>query len=326
MQIHYDSPLYQENFQEEPSMGICFPTCCKPSPAPANFMPAWTSRHEEMQNRIREVARRMGMSNHATIPLIRNPDCVVGFGMHSDGVGVCVPDLMMIKPQDVPPHLRLGTMHDPRLQDNRYIEEVTDWVKRHLGINQPLNASPLMIKYTIKQFLKYLSNPDLAERGIDFVIHHEVAHLYYQHHDKRSLFCDKMIRLSLLLKVCVVGFICAALGIAFPGSSYLFTLRLAGSVIGMKKSSDAFQRHHRKKVCRAQEKEADLLAARISGNGKGGAYRFERYRLDQLALRNHPALGFWGRRLAQKLIDERGNNLQDYDHPPLTERIEYLNA
>ena len=198
----------------------------------------------------------------------------------------------LIEPEDFPEKFRLTDDNDSRLYDNKYLHEVSELIKEKLGIEK------LIIKETEKSVLRIililLSDPEKCKLAKEFLLAHEISHLFYQHRINFNLNSQKW-RLEKRVASVALGALSAimvkkaigsyllgtALGILFFGVT-LFVLNILQEC----------------SISRKQEKEADLKAAELVGP-EGGIYFFEAMRRNIISFSKNPNLSLVQRMLIQ---------------------------
>jgi peptidase M48-like protein len=268
-------------------------------------------RAMECQSKINQIAKKIYAPNSSVpIRLWINPDILSL--PETVRQSISLPYLFLIKTSDIPEEFRISGLSDPRLQSDDFIQKVADWTYKFFGkqVKKPLT---LLEKETLKIFLLYIQDPEQSENAKEFVLAHEIGHLFHQHGEGApelfslaTLFkaTSLILLVSLATLLCPVQFLWAVLGIS--------AALTAGFVMLL------IREMHRS---RSFEKEADLVAAKFSERARrGGIYLFETFIKGQKQSRDrHMGLRF--------LFSADGNNRALYfTHPSETERIGYLKA
>jgi hypothetical protein len=227
-----------------------------------------------------------------------------------------IPYLFLIKTEDLPAQLRLNGWDDPRLESDEYLEQAARWTKRFLGLER--EKLDLMKKEALKIFLKFINDPELSEKAKEFILNHEIAHIFYDHrsyaniqsnirHSLRSKKTLTAMGLIILTSLCLFARTSLSPYLILPSRTTIFVSLLAMQVISQIRLS------HK------EERGADLLAAKISKDiAQGGAYLFKVFKEHQKKARHrHPFL--------RLVYSPSGNNRALYfTHPSEKERLHYL--
>ncbi len=188
----------------------------------------------------------------------------------------------LIEPEDFPEELKLKNDDDSRLFDDTYLFRVAEKIKETLGIPSSLILTD-ETKNTLRIILKLMINPDKCNQAKQFVLAHEISHLFYKHHLKfeneaqkgkwkRSITAAVIGTISLL----VIKQIIASKLLLIGSSLVVYTIGVF-----------VFDRLNRLAISRRHEKEADLKAAETVGS-QGGIYLNETTRKHFLSFSKDP--------------------------------------
>ncbi len=148
----------------------------------------------------------------------------------------------------------------------------------------------------------------ISQEAKPLVYAHEIAHIE----------CNHLLKFGALLAITII-----AVSIIFFGMSPLEFALLAGVVAGVA-ALILYSQY--------AEKEADLRACEVLSDEEilSGVAMFEQIRIEQLETYNEAKAGRTGHYFADLVfrmtLNENGDNLLDIFHPPLSERISYMNA
>lgn len=155
----------------------------------------------------------------------------------------------------------------------------------------------------------------LPSDQFSYLMAHELAHL-----KKRD--APKKMAVSLLSYISGILISYKPLQKFLPKASSISAQ--LGALVGCCLFSKWLSNLTTKKYSCYQEKRADLAAITSLGNKQGAINYLRRMQQDNLATR---ASSLWqGLSLEEIGVDDAGNNVFDTEHPPLSERIAYINA
>ncbi|MGC2596277.1 MAG: M48 family metalloprotease [Rhabdochlamydiaceae bacterium] len=184
-----------------------------------------------------------------------------------------------------------------------------------------------------------MRDKDGFEQGKEFVLAHEIAHL--SHGLKKRMLLESA---TLWTTFIVPALFAVVIAIAFPSLPFVALGAIGvGAFATSCMTAYHFNRTNWIPFWDAEEKKADLDAVKSLQNSQGGVYFFETIRQHNLkarqatVFRKPPVFKFtdfrrslkersdWGKDMCPfYAIDENGNNRGDKTHPPLTDRIDYL--
>ena len=276
-----------------------------------------TVRRDELLAKVREIENRLGLAQRVKLelsPFHETPCAVVA------GNAIRLPTWFLFRYEDIPQRLRISDMEDPRLGDDHFLNELAEWMNtqfREAGLSSTVRPADHGI---LQLVIKFMRDRNLYEKSKDFTISHELAHLNHAQADLKTLNLHSMNEatsaagiiggiLLLVLAVATMPFVPLTVTLIVGGVAIMVSV---GSIYAFDKMKFPFAR-----TALEEEKLADLDAARALQDATGGIYLFETYRnQNQGVRRSDPS--------KMATIDAYGNNLSDRKHPPLTERIAYL--
>lgn len=272
-----------------------------------------------LKSRVQDLERRMGLENRVTLAITsfnKSPAAVQQKNV------IRLPSWFLLRYEDIPPHLHVQDVNDPRLSDPHFLNQVADWMNRTLGsmgvstISRPMSLGCLQI------FLKLLRDPDSYEKCKDFTIGHELGHLKYSQSARKEYQLHQGINavsvggvvVGLLVLILTTNFLLPVVHVTLTiGVSCLaIAISIGGVVAWVNKPA----RSHNLSAIE-EEKKADLDAAKMLGDASGAIYFFETHLRHNLHLRDRNVV-------SSSSVDRLGNNLNDKNHPPLSGRISYL--
>lgn len=220
---------------------------------------------------------------------------------------VHIPYLFLIKTDDIPENLRISGVDDTQLQSDEYLEKLLRWTEKFIGV--PKQSMTFQVKEALRMFMKFLLDPIKSEKAKEFIIAHEMAHLF---HKQKGFFYPKNQFIHLLI---AAGTMLVAFGLSLVIPYFWMVLVATAVVVGIC-SIRLFKNIAHSHRC---EKEADLTAAKLSREiREGGIYLFE-------TLRNHRKKARENSCLLKFVYSPLGNDRSYYlTHPSDTERVRYL--
>lgn len=271
----------------------------------------YSARTEEYENKIAQMANKIfGPNQSPPICLLIDRNI---FSFPSAGkTWISIPYLFLLKSEDIPKEFLIHDLSDLRLQSDAFLLKVADWTSQFFGLatKKPLT---LMEKETLKIFLQYIKDPEKSESAKEFVLAHEIGHIFHRH--SHGFILPRILSLTNLLVIAglILVILLAIFLIPTP-----FSWGAVG-VIALVTGISAICRLnliHRSRSC---EKEADLVAAKFSERARqGGVYLFKTIAEGQKRSRDQ---NIWLR----LLFSSEGNNRALYfSHPSETERVRYL--
>lgn len=245
--------------------------------------PVAKKRLAEMEKRIQRIAKIAGFTEPERFKAV-----TFDAGYYAAAAGhstIIISIEQLIKPEDLPSALHLRKLETGEITEAEWLVSFKKWKRQNFSNenNSHLPTSQAAVDYEIacsKAFLQQLKDNENEEKKFDAIICHELAHCKYRHTAKRAW------------------------------ATFAWKL-LTPLTLGI---SSIFEKKIMNKLCRKQEKEADLFSAKKMNNAQGLNLFFNSY------------LGI-GKSLHQKYpeqYDRYGNNLKDKKHPFITERIAYL--
>lgn len=274
----------------------------------------YQARFGELQTKVRDYEKKLNILSPVDLSIIKfHKSACAKYG---SGRSVNLPSWYLFKPEDIPPRFRITDLNDRRLVSPAFLDEFAGWMNEKIAEMGLTTVCRSVDRGTLQRVVYLLRDPALYEKAKDFVIGHEMAHLAHfqgrgleRIYQKLSIVGVMVGIFSLILVVSIAPVVhltitlcTAGIAIAITGGSALAWFNRAGSV-----DVSAVE----------EEKAADLDSAKMLKDASGGIYYFQSTADRQQAVRRSNPL-------AHTNIDERGNNLKDIEHPPLTERVAYL--
>jgi hypothetical protein len=230
----------------------------------------FTSKELEM----RQIAQKMGYFFHdkMQITLEKNPFTQnASSGSGPKAAAIWIPAFYLIRADDIPQDLRISSWDDPKLMTDDYLQKMGNWVQSFLGL--PKEELTKQQKSQLKFNLRMLLDSGKAKKLHDFMEAHEIAHLFYQHSEKREQYAKAFDK---ILKCCagsllIGGIVFAILSLIFPP----FPFVLAGSLGLAITSYPLIDKLDKARFTRACERQADVKAYKTLGNSEGGQYMFD---------------------------------------------------
>ncbi len=280
----------------------------------------YKDRFGEIKAKLRDFENRMGVSNSVDLSIIdfKQSPCA-----KLQKNRIQLPPWFLFKYDDIPLHLRVTDVNDPRLTDQNFLNEFAAWMNGKItefGLTSLCRPDDFgRLQATIKMF----RNPELFEKSKDFTLGHELAHLAHSQegqnaklmqaiHDTASIGGMMAGVFLLFLAVSVLPIVHVTLTVGIAAVAVAITI--GGLAVWLNKpelpsSPSAIE----------EEKLADMDAAKMLGDAEGGIYYFENDLIHNLAIRR-------GAASRERNIDAHGNNLKDKDHPKLSDRVQYLRS
>lgn len=240
---------------------------------PYSIQQSMTLRKLELQNRLETISRVMGEQKDIYVYLANDP-----FPVDPPSAGgnvVTVPPLLFISPDEFPPHLRISSLNDPKLEQDNYFEEVAEWLYQTFPQIQKKKIG-WKDKEAFKLYIRFMQNPDMARRGFNFCMHHETAHIFHNHKTPTAFYMILSVVLAIIMGICA-SFILAMIHVIFL--SITISL-LSYHVLNIFHS-------------RSQEKEADSTAIKITRDADGAAYLFQQIQEQQKEIKKRKDVPFY---------------------------------
>ena len=242
-------------------------------------------RKDELSQKVRAFEQKLGMSAPCTLEFEG-----AGGTPHAEPIShTCViPSWFLLKQEDIPQHLRITNMQDPRLNDKKFLNEMLEWMNgkikeiHQLGLST--NADPIN-KKTLRFLIGLMSDPEGFEKSKDFVVAHELSHLS---HDLKGRFIFEKIKEFIVayapIALCVASVVLSAALLIFSPLSFLSVLGISlgvGVLVGAINVSISIGNHiyntnNLIPFMLKEEKQADMDAQRILRDSAGGVHFFEK--------------------------------------------------
>ncbi len=227
--------------------------------------------------------------------------------------------LFGIQSKDIPNQYKITGIDDPRLESDAFLQEVADYTKKLCGYKKTtLTAED---KTALIRFLLDIRDPELSQKGKEFILRHEMAHILHEHTHGSGNLMGKItdwIVSKKFLAICV-GIVALALISALVLSvPHLFVIAGAIGLFLLALTIPPALKIIHSRNC---EMEADLTAAQLGPNSiPGGIYYMENgQKYGKYARNKIPALKWH--------YDSEGNHrLRKLTHPSFTDRIAYLKS
>ncbi len=273
-----------------------------------------------------------------------------------------LPSWFLLKYEDIPERFRIVNIDDPRLNNNQFLDEMAAWMKGKIIEFGLTYHFATIDKSTLKFVIRLLRDREKFEQAKDFTLAHERSHL--SHELKSKVLMSQIMRwvptvltiLGVVISIALFPFVSFAIIVAINVGIFITN---AITRYFWNTHQISFWKEEEKKA----DLEAVNL---LQGNPQGGIYFFETMRLNNLQLKKEAApfigaesnagetsqgrplttltltlpnfnlrdLAGTAKECMQWLehltvyfgVDNQGNNSGDHLHPPLTERIAYLDA
>jgi hypothetical protein len=173
----------------------------------------------------------------------------------------------LLEPEDIPEALRLTGPDDSRLDDERYVDEIVEWIRAFLGITHRFEVDRAD-REAIRCGLRMMLNPTLYRKTREFVLAHEIGHMIRgdvgaKNQEKLQKTEGWRTRVSAAVAVAGTGALC---GVSMPALPAV----LCG--VGLYKvTKNLIFAYEDAQIDRAKEIGADQLAKKAVG-GEGGIF------------------------------------------------------
>ena len=276
-----------------------------------NFTPPFNGqqRVKELEDKVADFKRRMSITTKTDLAFLGFEDNArANFGKRM----IELPTWYLFKHEDIPSRFLIQDINDPRLVDERFLEEFSNWINDKLTEGGLSSIRRSSTPSDIQRLILLLRDRDLFEKTKDFTIGHELGHIAYS--KEKYLWVGVMtagiigLTLSLLLAPIIALAMSSVLAVA--GSAFAITGIAAGifsaGLYCLPKLSGL-----------EQEKKADLDSVKMLKDATGGIYNFETHMMFNRRIRLQDSQN-------ESKYDEKGNNLRDKKHPLLSDRVAYL--
>lgn len=272
--------------------------------------------------RARDLARKMNLTGLAVLRREHDPlNANFAEAMYVEhwDKRICYNYFFLIEPEDFPEEFRLTNENDPRLYNNKYLNQFSELIKNKLGMEK-LTINEID-RSVLRIILKLLSNPEKCKLAKEFLLAHEISHLFYQHRISFNADSQKW-RLAKRVTSIAIGILSGVMVMKIT-ISYLLGTACGISIFGI--TLFALNILQECSISRKQEKEADLKASELVGP-EGGIYFFETMRKNIISFSKNPDLSLIKRMLIQIGFNGKGDFRfnQFVTHPNPRERVEYL--
>lgn len=199
-----------------------------------NLSPAATQRLQERENKIKEIARKAGLSNPDKFKLLIMSDARTPAAAAGTSTLITSPEYL-VQPEDLPEELKLERLDKKQISEEEWVVKFNIWLKNSFA---PEEIKPFKSQYEVdkmitfgKVWLHQFRNPSIYEINFEAVVGHELGHCYYNHTKGHAL----------------VNWGWSLVSIPTLGISSLFT------------------RHFMTPILNKSEKEADIFSAKKIG-------------------------------------------------------------
>ncbi len=275
----------------------------------------YSNRLQEIHTKLRGFEKRIGLPFSVDVSIVRSEEPPSTFPHRRI---IQIPTWFLFKLEDIPHHFRISDSNDPRLDNPEFLNHFAFWMNERLKEQGQAPLCHQTVNLNLRKFLRLLENPDLCEKAKEFSLGHELAHVLHAYKTEEQLDqkCETVFSMVGGYSIICVSLLYLASGVniiviyGLVGGGV--TLIIRGLVILVPFVIEEIQH------CPVEdEKKADLDAAEMLRTAEGGIYSFKMSLRTNIALcRAFPSL--------RKNYDTLGNYLEDKDHPPLSERVNYL--
>lgn len=239
-----------------------------------------------------------------------------------NGNVINLPSWFLFKYEDIPTQFCLHGTSDPRLANQNFLSEFATWMNGKItefGLTSICRPADFGV---LQNVILMLRDPELYAKAKDFIMGHEIAHLSHfrrEQLDYYRRFIQEVISLGgitagICMLFAVVSIIPVVQLTVTVGVSGVAIGMIGASVLNLLNKSKDFQPSLSQIE---EEKKADLDSVRMLRDVDGGVYYFQTSMLRNVKVRNSMPS-------TRSSIDERGNNLNDKDHPLHSDRVDYL--
>jgi len=280
---------------------------------------------DEQVKKLEEILKEDGECDHdsenyktqrrfaheVNVHVFVNPVISGGFAAAADRM-LFVHPLFMLSPKDFPKELQLTGPKDPLLCDKMHLEKMKKWIvekfEKYPEVNEKNLGNLREFQSILYTHLKIWQNSEDLDQMRNFVIAHEVGHIFNKHDFFPSPW---QRRFTIAAGVCsaIGGALTSAIPVAIAATSIATEATyVGGKCLQILRS-------------RKMEKEADLTALRLTGTTKGAEVFFNTL---HEAGRNLKKRLSWPRFLANTILNPVA--FFDLGHPALLDRVAYLKA
>lgn len=139
------------------------------------FDPEWLDesferRMLELSKRVNQIFQSMGGEGEVPVHFHRGLD-----GASASKEGIHLSGLYLNSPEEYPPHLRIKDPNDPKLDDPVFLKQLAD-----LFWGPGVSFTKRGVE-NFRWYLRFMQDPEMAKRGFNFILHHEIAHIFHHH-------------------------------------------------------------------------------------------------------------------------------------------------
>ncbi len=105
---------------------------------------------------------------------------------HSSTNIIYIPPMFLLDPSEIPSTFKGLPDNSPLLQNSQFIDSFIYWLNLNLDLSDLTPESlGTFQREQVVLFLKMLEKPDIYEKAKEFVLAHEIAHLYFNHGEEK---------------------------------------------------------------------------------------------------------------------------------------------
>lgn len=260
-------------------------------------------RYSDLHARVNQLAKRMQVQHLDDLPVK-----IVEFRTtpYTKNSSIYLSPLFLFRVEDIPLQFHVADLNDPRLSNRQFLREFQTWVNnslRNAGIKSLCRDSDVT---ALQQALMLMRDPEGFERIKEFAISHELGHIFIKEQSNSHTSKAFLLLVVLALVMIAGGALFVAIGPFALIPLIPLSIGISGCVgyFGMKSMSGGIE----------EEIRADRMAFELLQDARGGIDYFIVARTQNLM----------NRAVNHHRIDQLGNYRNSKTHPPLTERIAYL--
>lgn len=259
----------------------------------------FVERVKEIKEKVSDFKKKNSFADRTNLSLIgyktAHADCKTKT--------IALPSWVLLKHEDIPSRFLIDDVNDPRLFNERFLDEFADWINEKLKDSDLFMGRPDSSTGLLQKLILLLRDPDLFEKSKDFILGHELGHMLYNNERKLFLGVITVGIIALCLSLLAIPFVNLAIG-------------LIGATIAIVIVAAGFSRLPSLPPIE-QEKQADRESFAMLGDVRGGIYYFETELMVNRRLHSLEE---------SSKFDEKGNHRHYTTHPRLTDRVAYLHA
>src|ERR1043165_7510643 len=210
-----------------------------------------------LKEKLHDISQKMSLSS---IPELSLSGFEVAYSNSKKKI-IGIPSWFLLKQEDIPPRFLVDDVNDPRLTNDQFLNEFSNWINDTLKDSGLASVCRQASPRDLQNIILLLRDREQFEKSKDFTLAHESAHLLYE--EQRTLPLGLIILgiIAAVVSLIVIPFLGLTVGLLGLG---------AGIVIGL-------VGYHRLSELSDMEKkkQADLDAVKMLGTAEGGIYDFE---------------------------------------------------